>query len=148
MSTLSSGQRAYHYSSTPQTVGWLDNSQEIYHSNHRHPEVELVCLLSGNASILIGSQLNQAAAGDVFLIGGDLVHAIHCAAREDTEILSLHFKDSYFADVLNIFKDFQPAAHLMSQSVRGLLWRNQADGIIPKILRLKTAWMQLLQPWK
>lgn len=137
MSKPSDQQQADYQKTPQQTAGCLTNFRHASHINHTHPEVELVCLLAGNASLLIGSHVQQGQAGDVFLIGSQLPHAITPATGNEAGVLLIHFTESYFSDVFALMKDFQPMARLMAQSFRGMMWRAQMDGIIPKVLKLR-----------
>ncbi|MDQ6480521.1 AraC family transcriptional regulator [Dyadobacter sp. LHD-138] len=107
------------------------------HFSHSHSQVELVCVQEGQTSILVGGHVEQITAGDIFLVGSGLPHSIHTVSSVETRVAIVHFDKIFLDGLITIIKDFQLTGHLAYLCSQGTLWRNQTEGLVPEILKLK-----------
>ncbi|MCE7040259.1 AraC family transcriptional regulator [Dyadobacter sp. CY312] len=120
-------------------ICFLNVEDRSHFVKHTDVNTELICVLSGNPSLLVGSHVEKCRSGDFLLIGKDLLHAVQIEPGEYAELVILHLNDKFLDDTVVILKDFQPVGDLFGQRNRGLLWRNQSRDLITAVLNLKTA---------
>jgi AraC-like DNA-binding protein len=137
MNTLFAGHSSNHAIPEFGTVLCFDAADPASRANHSHPQIELVCILSGSTSVLIGSHVQQGVAGDVFLIGSHLVHAIHPVPGQEDGVMIAQFTEHFFIDLITILRDFQPMGNFIGHCTQGMLWRGQMQGMIPAIMKLR-----------
>lgn len=107
---------------------------------HFHEELELLCVVKGQASLFAGNYAETCSEGDVFLIGKNLAHAIHRnddQPEEASEIITLHFKEDFLGDRFFLIREFLPVEDLFKRSIRGIKWKGAAGRILPLLLHLR-----------
>jgi AraC-like DNA-binding protein/quercetin dioxygenase-like cupin family protein len=119
-------------------ICFLNGKDQRHFVKHTDSNTELICVLSGKVSVLVGSHVEQCRSGDFLLIGKDLLHAVQIEPDEEATLAILHVNDKFLDDTVCMLKDFQPVGDLFLQRNRGLLWRNQSADLIAAVLNLKT----------
>lgn len=118
-------------------IRFFDGYDPSGHFSHSHSQVELICVLAGQTSILVGGHVEQSTAGDIFLVGSGLPHSIHTVSSDETRVAIIHFDEIFLDNLIAIIKDFQLTGHFAYLCSQGTLWRNQTEGLVPEILKLK-----------
>ncbi|WP_017257180.1 AraC family transcriptional regulator [Pedobacter arcticus] len=77
-----------------------DMSKKFYNQWHYHPEIELVLIVAGSGTVLVGDGILNIRSGDLLLIGANLPHMFRSDVDHDenkiTETLTIHFLPELF----------------------------------------------------
>ncbi|HTN19145.1 MAG TPA: AraC family transcriptional regulator [Pelobium sp.] len=82
-----------------------DIAKKFYNQWHYHPEIELVLIVEGSGTALIGDGIINIKSGDVLLIGANLPHMFRSDVEQGdeqliTESLTIHFLPEIFETFL------------------------------------------------
>src|SRR5690606_38178238 len=82
-----------------------DIAKKFYNQWHYHPEIELVLIVEGSGTALIGDSIVNIKSGDILLIGANLPHMFKSdvVLYDDhiiTESLTIHFLPEIFETFL------------------------------------------------
>lgn len=99
-------------------------SQPVFHS---HPELELVLILEGYGTRIIGETVEHFEAGDMVFIGPNVPHvwlSDEAFYKENTNLHSrvivTYFNPSKFKDVLESVKEMNSIRQMINQSSKGI----------------------------
>jgi len=113
-------------------------SQPVFHS---HPELELVLILEGYGTRIIGETVEHFEAGDMVFIGPNVPHvwlSDDAFYKENTNLHSrvivTYFNPSKFKDVLESVKEMSSIRQMISQSSRGIKIFGEARTVITEKL--------------
>lgn len=126
---------------TSGTFGLSTAPDQFQQPYHFHEDLELICLVKGKATLFAGNYAETCTAGDVFLIGKNLAHAIHKSDEhsEAPEIVTLHLKEDFLGSRFFLIKEFLPVEELFKKSVRGIKWKGMAGNVLPFLTQLQTS---------
>lgn len=129
---------------------------------HFHPECQLVYVVSGSGTRIIGGSIEHFEEGDLTFIGPNVPHVwySHLNQSDTTEqarSLALYINPEAVLQLLNLFTDMQPLADFFRQSERGLCLSGKASEQVAALmtdmqtqsdLPLIASFIQILQVMK
>ena len=91
-------------------------------ANHSHPEVEILLVLSGRGTSIIGSSIAEFHAGDLFILGSQLLHTFFPTPSdpEPVKTLIIQFQPEAMKPALSAFPEFGGFEELLTKARRGL----------------------------
>jgi AraC-like DNA-binding protein len=103
-----------------------DLANRFYNQWHYHPEVELIYIVEGTGTAIIGDSINNVQGGDLFLIGSNLPHMFRSDDQYNelnsdliTEAIVLHFHPSIIDSFLKLPEN-KAVDELLKKSLLGL----------------------------
>lgn len=101
-----------------------DIAKKFYNQWHYHPEIELVLIVEGSGTALIGDSIINIKSGDVLLIGANLPHLFKSDVEQDedhiiTESLTIHFLPELFETFLALPEN-EAIAKLLKKALLGI----------------------------
>jgi AraC-like DNA-binding protein len=120
---------------------------------HYHPELELVYIIEGKASFLIGDHFEQLQSGDMVMIGCNVPHmfkferlAYHNDLMKqgeiaiETQLLTLHLDPEVFGDSFMRLPENKLLNNLLKDALKGLVIKeNCRESALAIMNRLATA---------
>lgn len=102
---------------------------------HFHPELELTYIIEGQGVRMIGDRIAPFEAGDLVLVGPNLVHGWESDAhyKGPCRAAGVHFQ----ANVAPQITDFQSLNSMIREADAGLWFRNPGERITSRLLALK-----------
>ncbi|NBV84889.1 MAG: cupin domain-containing protein, partial [Verrucomicrobia bacterium] len=87
---------------------------------HFHPEIEFALVRKSGGYRVIGDNVTNLQAGDLFLIGSNLPHVFyHDRDTGNADALIIQFNANFAGDSLFQHPDFQPVQRLFVRAARG-----------------------------
>lgn len=127
----------------PQVAGcsfkYVEILKTLRKPDHSHPEVEILLVLSGEGSRIIGDTVGAFQAGDLFILGSQLRHTFFPdhPAHGPVRTLVIQFRPEALAPVFAPFPEFRGLEALLSKARRGMAalgnTRNTVAGMMRKI---------------
>lgn len=94
---------------------------------HEHPELELVYILEGYGTRIIGETAEPFEAGDMVFIGSNVPHIwlsddefYKADSKLQSRVIVSYFNPNKFRDVFECVKEFSKIKHMLSQASRGI----------------------------
>jgi len=114
---------------------------------HAHPELELLLVLEGYGTRIIGQSVEKFEAGDMVFIGPNVPHvwlSDEAFYKEDTrlhsKVLVLYFNPDKFKELLECVKELSEIRDIIRDAARGIrITGSTRDKIADKLLQLTTA---------
>lgn len=127
----------------PQAAGssfkYVEILKTLRKPDHSHPEVEILLVLSGRGTRIIGDTVGGFEEGDLYVLGSRLRHTFFPAhpAEGPVRTLVIQFRPESLAPALALFPEFRGLEALMSGARRGLAalgnTRNTVAGMMREI---------------
>lgn len=105
---------------------------------HYHPEVELICVLSGNGTRHVGYHKSNFIDGDLVLIGSNVPHSgFGLNANDPHEEIVVQIKEDLLLNSISNITELRKVENLISISKFGILFSKDAkEKIKPKMVIL------------
>jgi AraC-like DNA-binding protein len=90
--------------------------------NHSHPEVEILLVLSGRGTRIIGDSIGEFREGDLYVLGSQLLHTFFPSPtdRAPVKTLVIQFQPGDLKPALAAFPEFRGFDELLAKARRGL----------------------------
>lgn len=107
---------------------------------HFHPEIELVCVISGTGTRHVGYHKSNFTEGDLVLIGSNIPHSgFGLNAADPHEEIVLQFKEEIFQFPVEE-TDSQKIKNLLEKSKYGICFHHRVkDDLIPQLRQILAA---------
>lgn len=106
---------------------------------HFHPEVEIILIVDGYGTRVIGDSIDNFFPRDLVLIGPNTPHAFSSSNdfhRKDSSLSSkaivLQFEKNFWGDVFLSLPEFYRVSELLENSRQGICFSRKISGIIEK----------------
>ncbi len=113
-------------------------SKQFYNQWHYHSEVELILIVEGSGTALIGDSVVNIRSGDVLLIGANLPHMFRSDVEQDdnaiTEILTIHFLPEIFEAFLSLPEN-DSIARLLEKALVGTSVRGETRKRVTELMQ-------------
>ena len=103
---------------------------------HFHPEIEIIFIVTGYGTRVVGDSIDNFFPGDLILIGPNIPHVFasdQVNHQEDTlfsTAIVIQFEKSFLGDVFTALPEFQKALKLLENSRQGIQFSNKSNLII------------------
>lgn len=124
-------------------------AKQFYNQWHYHSEVELVLIVEGSGTALVGDSIVNIKSGDLLLIGANLPHMFRSDTEQGdstiTEVLTIHFLPEIFEAFLmlpendliaQLLKKALVGISVLGETKKNVTERMQAISYIYKTMRL------------
>ena len=105
---------------------------------HYHPELELTLIVKGTGKRFVGSHIQDYAAGDLVLLGGNLPHCWKTSEEAEEESVSIvvHFRKEFAGDRLFHIPEMQDILTMLNKSSNGLQFRVDTTSVQSRMVAL------------
>jgi AraC-like DNA-binding protein/mannose-6-phosphate isomerase-like protein (cupin superfamily) len=110
---------------------------------HYHPEVELIFLMEGGTSAVVGDGFQEFEEGDLVLLGANLPHVLQESksfVKQNPEVqpfgLIVQFVESFLGDDFLQKPEFRSIRDLLQRAKRGLRFRSEAVAQVSDSLKV------------
>ncbi|WP_026971292.1 AraC family transcriptional regulator [Aliagarivorans marinus] len=116
---------------------YLYTCEHFFHPYHFHHEHEIVLIEQGQGRLLVGNEVIDYQANDIFIIGANTPHKF-CAAQDDDSIRSviIQFEPDCFGEMFFELPELKRINKLISQSRYGLKVTGEHHSLSDKIRAL------------
>ncbi|MDN3593494.1 AraC family transcriptional regulator [Zunongwangia endophytica] len=106
--------------------------EKIQESCHYHPELEIIYILEGKGTSLIGDFVTNFDSGDLFIIGGNLPHTFKNKIKNcsNPEVIILYFNANFLKRLSEFETDFHFLKEILRLSRLGIKYSIQHDKTI------------------
>ncbi len=112
---------------------------ELRWEYHYHPEIELVCVVSGNGSRHVGYHKSNFRDGDLVLIGSNIPHSgFGLNSLDPHEEIVIQFSEEIIQFPANV-KEFNDIRKMIGLSKFGILFSSETkDRLLPSLYEIMT----------
>ena len=118
-----------------------DLEKKFYNQWHYHPEVELIYVVQGNGTAIIGDSINNIKNDDLILIGSNLPHMFRSEEVYDdesseliTEAIVIHFHPDIIASLLSLPEN-RSISELLKKSLHGLTATSKTKESVVELIK-------------
>lgn len=94
---------------------------------HYHPEVELICCISGKGTNFVGNDIRSMEEGEILLLGSNLPHTrqrdrkyYESNPQDAPESIIIQFNEQFLGKDFFLTMEFQHVGELLSRASRGI----------------------------
>jgi len=122
----------------PSSFLYTTDSASLTQPYHYHAQAELVYCRSGQGTIFVGNYVKAFDAGDLFVIGKNLPHAILKTddQAEAPALITVQFKEEFLGTRLFHTREFAHIDEWLKKSSRGLKYADQGEKMLPLLTQL------------